>query len=77
MNSTNAFENLADSEYKWGFVTDIESETAPKGLSEQIIQFISAKKKRTSMVVGISVESLQALANDGRTSLAKYSLPPH
>jgi Fe-S cluster assembly protein SufB len=45
MNSTNAFENLADSEYKWGFVTDIESEAAPKGLNEEIIRFISAKKK--------------------------------
>ncbi len=33
-----------DSEYKWGFVTDIESESAPKGLSEEIVRFISAKK---------------------------------
>ncbi|MCC7428563.1 MAG: Fe-S cluster assembly protein SufB, partial [Alphaproteobacteria bacterium] len=31
--------------YKWGFVTDIEMETAPKGLNEDIIRFISAKKK--------------------------------
>lgn len=30
--------------YKYGFVTDIESETAPKGLNEDIIRFISAKK---------------------------------
>ena len=30
--------------YKFGFVTDIESETAPKGLSEEIVRFISAKK---------------------------------
>ena len=32
------------SEYKYGFVTDIESEKAPKGLSEDIVRFISAKK---------------------------------
>src|SRR5579872_79910 len=31
-------------EYKWGFVTDIESDTAPPGLNEEIIRFISAKK---------------------------------
>ena len=31
--------------YKYGFVTEIEAETAPKGLSEEIIRFISAKKK--------------------------------
>ncbi|WEK48691.1 MAG: Fe-S cluster assembly protein SufB [Candidatus Kaistia colombiensis] len=31
-------------QYKYGFVTDIESERAPKGLSEDIVRFISAKK---------------------------------
>jgi len=30
--------------YKYGFVTEIESEKAPKGLSEEIVRFISAKK---------------------------------
>lgn len=30
--------------YKYGFVTDIEMELAPKGLSEDIVRFISAKK---------------------------------
>jgi len=30
--------------YKYGFVTDIESEKAPKGLSEEIVRFISGKK---------------------------------
>ena len=32
-------------EYKYGFVTDIETEKAPKGLNEDVIRFISAKKK--------------------------------
>jgi Fe-S cluster assembly protein SufB len=41
---TKQIEELAEREYKWGFVTDIESETAPKGLSEDIVRFISAKK---------------------------------
>src|SRR5271157_936407 len=41
---TNAIEQLANQEYKWGFVTDIEADAAPKGLSEGIIRFISAKK---------------------------------
>ncbi|MEZ5846833.1 MAG: Fe-S cluster assembly protein SufB [Geminicoccaceae bacterium] len=34
----------AGSEYKYGFVTDIESELAPKGLNEDIVRLISAKK---------------------------------
>src|SRR4051812_31441607 len=37
-------ETLANREYKWGFVTPIEADSAPPGLSEEIIRFISAKK---------------------------------
>jgi len=33
-----------ETKYKYGFVTDIEMETAPKGLNEDIVRFISAKK---------------------------------
>jgi Fe-S cluster assembly protein SufB len=36
--------NLAERDYKWGFVTDIEDERVPKGLNEEIIRVISAKK---------------------------------
>ena len=35
---------LTQGEYKYGFVTDIEAETAPKGLNEDTVRFISAKK---------------------------------
>ncbi|HLA69696.1 MAG TPA: Fe-S cluster assembly protein SufB [Bacteroidota bacterium] len=41
---TNTIEQLANKEYKWGFVTDIEADEAPKGLNEEIIRFISLKK---------------------------------
>jgi len=37
-------DEVASSEYKWGFVSDIESDNAPKGLSEDIVRFISQKK---------------------------------
>jgi len=40
-----ALEELTTSEYKAGFVTDIEMEFAPKGLSEDIVRFISKKKE--------------------------------
>jgi len=43
--STAAIEQLVNQPYKHGFVTDIESDTAAKGLSEDTIRFISAKKK--------------------------------
>jgi len=38
-------DDLTSSEYKWGFVTEIESETAQKGLNEEIVRFISKKKE--------------------------------
>ena len=37
-------EQITSSEYKYGFVTDIEADEAPKGLSEDTVRFISAKK---------------------------------
>ncbi len=37
-------DQVVSQEYKYGFVTDIEMETAPKGLNEDIVRFISAKK---------------------------------
>jgi Fe-S cluster assembly protein SufB len=39
-----SIEAIANQEYKYGFVTDIESETIPRGLNEEIIRTISAKK---------------------------------
>ncbi|MFY9287227.1 MAG: Fe-S cluster assembly protein SufB [Alphaproteobacteria bacterium] len=44
LSKNNLAEDLATQKYKYGFVTDIESETAPKGLSEDTVRFISAKK---------------------------------
>ena len=37
-------DNLVNQPYRHGFVTDIEADTAPRGLSEDTIRFISAKK---------------------------------
>ena len=39
-----AIQDLAGREYKYGFVTDIEADSAPPGLNEDIVRFISAKK---------------------------------
>jgi Fe-S cluster assembly protein SufB len=42
--STTTIEELSKREYKWGFVTEIESESAPRGLTEETVRFISEKK---------------------------------
>ena len=42
--ATNTIAELANKEYKYGFVTEIESDAIPRGLNEDIIWIISAKK---------------------------------
>ena len=43
--STETIEQLATREYKYGFITDVEAETIPKGLNEDVVRLISAKKE--------------------------------
>jgi Fe-S cluster assembly protein SufB len=42
---SSSVESLVNQAYKYGFVTDIESDVTPKGLSEDVIRLISAKKR--------------------------------
>ena len=49
--STDELEVLATQEYKYGFVTDIEADSAPPGLNEDIIRFISAKKREPEFLL--------------------------
>ncbi len=44
-------EELAEREYKWGFVSDVESESLPKGLNEETIRLISAKKREPEFML--------------------------
>src|SRR5918996_1308581 len=43
--STEVIEQLANTEYKYGFVTDVEQDIVPKGLDEDVVRLISAKKQ--------------------------------
>src|SRR5215204_333461 len=43
--STESIEELATREYKYGFYTEVEADTIPKGLNEDVIRMISAKKE--------------------------------
>ncbi len=44
-------EKITQSDYKYGFVSDIESDSAPMGLSEDIVRFISAKKNEPTWLL--------------------------
>ncbi len=44
-------QNIADEEYKYGFYTDVESDSVPPGLDEDVIRLISAKKKEPEFLL--------------------------
>ncbi|MDQ3813644.1 MAG: Fe-S cluster assembly protein SufB [Armatimonadota bacterium] len=48
---TTTIESLATQEYKYGFVTDIETETIARGLDEDVIRLISAKKNEPDFML--------------------------
>jgi Fe-S cluster assembly protein SufB len=49
--NTDTIRELAEQEYKWGFVTDIGEDRAPKGLNEDIIRLISTKKNEPEFML--------------------------
>jgi Fe-S cluster assembly protein SufB len=49
--STDKIQELVDKQYKYGFVTEIEADTVPKGLNEGIVRIISEKKGEPSWLL--------------------------
>src|SRR6188472_3088539 len=49
--STQTIEQLASREYKYGFVTDVEQDVAPRGLTEETVRFISARKQEPAWLL--------------------------
>src|SRR6266567_2450398 len=48
---SSSIESLVNREYQYGFVTDVETDTIPPGLSEEVIRLISAKKAEPSWLL--------------------------
>ena len=68
---------LADRKYEYGFVTDIESEFAPKGLNEDIVRFISAKKNEPEWLLEWRLRAYRAwLTQADPQEWAKVHYPP-
>ena len=64
-------------QYKYGFVTDIESDKAPKGLSEDIIRFISAKKNEPEWMLELRLKAYRywLTLSDEEPEWAKLQFP--
>ena len=49
--ATRTIEELANREYQYGFVTEVEAETVPKGLNEEVVRLISEKKREPAWLL--------------------------
>src|SRR5881397_3867999 len=64
-----------DKDYEWGFVSDIEQEFAPKGLSEDTVRFISAKKNEPEWMLEWRLKAYRAWLEMEEVSWAKLDIP--
>ena len=72
-NSLSTIEEQVLSDYKYGFVTEIEADEAPKGLNEDIIRFISAKKNEPEWMLEWRLKAFRHwLELIGRADMGKY-----
>ena len=62
-------------QYKYGFVTDIESEKAPKGLSEDTVRFISAKKDEPDWMLAWRLEAYRRWLTMREPTWARVDYP--
>ncbi len=65
-----------DRTYKYGFVTDIESEFAPPGLNEDIVRFISAKKEEPEWLLEWRLEAYRTWLDMEEPRWALVDFPP-
>src|SRR5437763_12558738 len=74
---TTEIETLANREYRWGFESAIDAESAPPGLSEETVRFISAKKGEPEWMLEWRLKAFRHwLKMEEPHEWAKISYPP-
>ncbi len=69
-------ESLATSDYKYGFVTDIEQDTVPPGLNEAVVRLISAKKQEPDWLLNWRLEAFRHWLTQATPEWARVHYPP-
>src|SRR3546814_6476472 len=64
------------SKYKWGFSSNIEQEFAPKGLSEDTVRYISARKNEPEWMLACRLKAYRLWQKMPSPEWAKLSIPP-
>jgi Fe-S cluster assembly protein SufB len=73
--SLQLIEEVTSSDYKYGFVTDIEQEFAPKGLNEDIVRFISEKKNEPEFMLNWRLKAFRYWQTMKEPNWAKVGYP--
>src|SRR5262249_59719965 len=68
--------SLSQEGYKYGFVTDIEADEAPPGLTEDTVRFISAKKEEPEWLLEWRLAAFRAWRSMTQPNWAKLPLTP-
>jgi Fe-S cluster assembly protein SufB len=76
MSSTGQIEDLVSRRYQHGFVTDIESDTVPPGLDEDVIRFISAKKSEPPFLLDWRLRAYRHWRTQREPRWARLHHPP-
>ena len=74
--STSSIETLVNREYQYGFVTDIESDTIPRGLNEDVIRLISAKKEEPAFMLEWRLKAYRRWLTMKEPHWANVTYPP-
>jgi len=74
--STESIRQMTESDYKYGFTTDIESDSAPPGLDEDIIRLISSKKGEPEFMLAWRLKAYQHWKTLEEPRWANVQYPP-
>src|ERR1700732_2988059 len=76
LDTQDTIRSLAQEGYKYGFVTDIEADTAPPGLNEDTVRFISAKKREPEWLLEWRLAAFRAWREMTEPNWAKVNVAP-
>src|SRR5438552_6957431 len=74
--ATETIEGLVQKEYKYGFYTDVETDSAPPGLSEDIVRLISAKKNEPEFMLAWRLKAYRHWLTMKEPTWANVHYPP-
>src|SRR5437667_4474466 len=74
--STELIQELAERQYKYGFVTDVEQEVVPSGISEDVVRLISSKKNEPAWLLEWRLKAYRTWLSMSEPTWSNVKYPP-